>query len=49
MSARIELAEVDKRFANGVDAVRALSVVIAPANSCRCWAPRAAASLPRCA
>src|SRR2546427_401724 len=30
MSARIELAEVDKRFANGVDAVRALSVVIAP-------------------
>src|SRR5216683_595447 len=30
MSAKIELAEVDKRFANGVEAVRALSVVIAP-------------------
>jgi NitT/TauT family transport system ATP-binding protein len=30
MSAKIELAEVDKRFANGVEAVQALSVAIAP-------------------
>jgi NitT/TauT family transport system ATP-binding protein len=30
MSTTIELAEVDKRFANGVEAVRALSVAIAP-------------------
>jgi NitT/TauT family transport system ATP-binding protein len=30
MSARIELAEVDKRFANGVEAVRAISAAIAP-------------------
>jgi len=30
MSAQIELAEVDKRFANGVEAVQALSVAIEP-------------------
>ena len=30
MSTTIEFAEVDKRFANGVEAVRALSVAIAP-------------------
>jgi len=30
MSTTIELADVDKRFANGVEAVRALSVAIAP-------------------
>jgi len=30
MSTTIELAEVEKRFANGVEAVRALSVAIAP-------------------
>jgi NitT/TauT family transport system ATP-binding protein len=30
MSAKIELSEVDKRFANGVEAVRTLSVQIAP-------------------
>jgi NitT/TauT family transport system ATP-binding protein len=30
MSAKIELSEVDKRFANGVEAVRAFSVQIAP-------------------
>jgi len=29
MSAKIELAQVDKRFANGVEAVRALSIAIA--------------------